>query len=199
MDEGIGKVLAELRRLGLDENTLIVFTSDNGGERFSDSWPLVGGKMDLTEGGIRVPYIVRWPKVVPPDAISKQLIITMDWMPTIIDAADTSSDPNIRIDGVSLLEHLQNPTEQFERDLFWRMKYRNQKAYRTGDWKYLSIEGNEYLFNLAIDARERANQALNQPEKLTEMREHFKDWEANIPPIPDDASVTLVYSKRDMP
>lgn len=199
MDEGIGKVLAELRRLGLDENTLIVFTSDNGGERFSDCWPLVGGKMDLTEGGIRVPYIVRWPKVVPPDAISKQLIITMDWMPTIIDAADTSSDPNIRIDGVSLLEHLQNPTEQFERDLFWRMKYRNQKAYRTGDWKYLSIEGNEYLFNLAIDARERANQALNQPEKLTEMREHFKDWEANIPPIPDDASVTLVYSKRDMP
>ncbi len=66
MDEGIGRILSALKAAGADRNTLVVFTSDNGGERFSDTWPLVGKKMDLLEGGIRVPYIVRWPAKVKP-------------------------------------------------------------------------------------------------------------------------------------
>ena len=201
MDEGIGRIMAELKRLSLDDNTLVVFTSDNGGERFSDSWPLVGGKMDLTEGGIRVPYIVRWPNVVPASTTSNQMIMTMDWMPTILDAANAnaSADPAFGLDGISLLEHLQDPSKQFERELFWRMKYREQKAFRTANWKYLSVDGNEYLFNLAADARERANQSLNQPARLAEMRARFDNWQASIPSIPDDASVTLVYTKQNMP
>jgi arylsulfatase A-like enzyme len=199
MDEGIGRIMAELKRLSLDDNTLVVFTSDNGGERFSDSWPLVGGKMDLTEGGIRVPYIVRWPNVVPASTTSNQMIMTMDWMPTILDAANASADPAFGLDGISLLEHLQDPSKQFERELFWRMKYREQKAFRTENWKYLSVDGNEYLFNLAADARERANQSLNQPARLAEMRARFDSWQASIPSIPDDASVTLVYTKQNMP
>ncbi|MGE0099189.1 MAG: sulfatase, partial [Hydrogenophaga sp.] len=72
MDEGIGQLMAALREEGLEENTLIVFTSDNGGERFSDSWPLVGGKMDLTEGGIRVPWIAHWPAAIPAGTVSTQ-------------------------------------------------------------------------------------------------------------------------------
>jgi arylsulfatase A-like enzyme len=77
MDEGIGWVMAALREHGLDENTLVVFTSDNGGERFSDSWPLVGGKMDLTEGGIRVPWIAHWPAVIAPGNTSSQHCMTI--------------------------------------------------------------------------------------------------------------------------
>lgn len=199
MDEGIGKIMAELKRLGIDKNTMVVFTSDNGGERFSDSWPLVGGKMDLTEGGIRVPYIVRWPDVVPPDSTSAQMTITMDWMPTILEAAQALPSSDFPIDGVSLLKHIRDPSVEFSRELFWRMKHREQRAFRVGSWKYLAVDGNEYLFNVDVDARERANQVHNQPEKMAEMRSRFLSWEKTMPAIPDDASVTLVYTKKDMP
>src|SRR5688572_11874293 len=91
MDEGIGAVLDALRATGAEENTIVVFTSDNGGERFSDTWPLVGKKMDLLEGGIRVPGIVRWPARVSAGRETAQLAITMDWMPTFLDAAGVAA------------------------------------------------------------------------------------------------------------
>ena len=184
MDEGIGRLVREV-----DDDTIVVFTSDNGGERFSDNWPLVGGKMDLLEGGIRVPYIVRWPKarVIP------QLAITMDWVATFLDAADVAPHPDYPLDGVSLLN------EHPRRELFWRMKFRSQKAMRAGSWKWLSIEGNEFLFDLAKDQRERANLAKRQPGMLSELRKRYLDWEASLPPIPDDARVSLVYGPSDIP
>src|SRR5687767_4666604 len=140
MDEGIGKLLE-----AIDENTLVVFTSDNGGERFSDSWPLVGKKMDLLEGGIRVPYIVRWPTRVRP-GISAQHAITMDWVATFLEAANVVPHPEYPLDGISLLRNLEKPEAITGRELFWRMKFREQKAVRSGNWKWLSIEGHEYLF-----------------------------------------------------
>ncbi len=79
MDEGIGRLLDELDRLGLADDTLVVFSSDNGGERFSDNWPLIGGKMDLTEGGIRVPWVAHWPAVIKPGSVSGQHCIK--WLP----------------------------------------------------------------------------------------------------------------------
>jgi arylsulfatase A-like enzyme len=199
MDEGIGTVMAELERLGVGENTLIIFTSDNGGERFSDSWPLVGGKMDLTEGGIRVPYIVRWPAVVPAGGVSDQLAITMDWVPTLLDAGGALPHPDYPLDGISLMPLLREPDWKFERELFWRMNHRDQQAMRAGPWKYLKVDEHEYLFNIEVDARERANQAHNHPERLHDMRARYEMWQQTVPPIPDDASITLVYTKKDMP
>src|SRR4030095_5329983 len=96
-------VLASLPESGADENTFVVFTSDNGGERFSDSWPLVGGKMDLLEGGIRVPYIARWPARVPKAKTASQLAITMDWTATFLSAAGVDPHPDYPMDGVDLL------------------------------------------------------------------------------------------------
>ena len=93
MDEGIGKLMAALQAHGLKDNTLVVFTSDNGGERFSDNWPLVGGKMDLTEGGIRVPWIAHWPAVIAPGNRSEQHCMTMDWSATMLDVAGVAADP----------------------------------------------------------------------------------------------------------
>ncbi|MEN9982645.1 MAG: hypothetical protein RI918_614, partial [Pseudomonadota bacterium] len=92
MDEGIGKIMDSLKAQGLADNTLIVFTSDNGGERFSDSWPLVGGKMDLTEGGIRVPWIAHWPAAIAAGGLSTQSCLTMDWSATMLDAAGVNAD-----------------------------------------------------------------------------------------------------------
>ena len=91
MDEGIGRILFSLKKLKLEKNTLVVFTSDNGGERFSDTWPLVGKKMDLLEGGIRVPYIVRWPAKVKRGGVTAQQAITMDWVATFLDAAGVAA------------------------------------------------------------------------------------------------------------
>jgi len=132
MDEGIGRVLEALTRIGAAENTFVVFTSDNGGERYSDTWPLVGKKMDLLEGGIRVPYIVRWPARVPAGRDTPQLAITMDWVATFLEAAGAAPDSGYPLDGISLLPVLVNPNLRVERDLYWRMKFRNQRAMHRG-------------------------------------------------------------------
>jgi arylsulfatase A-like enzyme len=197
MDEGIGRVLEALRSSGADENTLVVFTSDNGGERYSDTWPLLGKKMDLLEGGIRVPYIVRWPARVKAGGVTPQLAITMDWVATFLEAAGAAADPGHPLDGISLLPVLEGRT--IERELFWRMKFRAQKAMRAGDWKWLSIEGHEYLFNLARDERERANLAKRDPQRMAELKRRYEAWEASLPPIPDDAKFSLVYGPADLP
>jgi arylsulfatase A-like enzyme len=187
MDEGIGRVMAEL-----DDNTFVVFTSDNGGERFADTWPLVGKKMDLLEGGIRVPCIARWPARLPKGKATAQLAITMDWVATFLEAADVAPHRDYPLDGVSLLR------ENAGRDLYWRMKFRAQKAVRSGPWKWLSIEGNEFLFDLSRDPRERANLARREPEKFSGLASRYKSWDASLPPIPDDAKVSLIGGAKEI-
>lgn len=199
MDEGIGKLVAALRAQGLLDNTLIVFTSDNGGERYSDNWPLVGGKMDLTEGGIRVPWIAHWPRVIPAGSSSDQHCMTMDWSATLLDVGGAKASPDFPIDGVSLARVLRKPSDTFERPLYWRMNHRQQRALRQGPWKYLKVDEHEYLFNIAQDARERANLVAREPERLARMREEWLRWEGTVPAIPEDATVSLGYSVKDMP
>ncbi|KZN14608.1 sulfatase family protein [Marinomonas sp. TW1] len=199
MDEGIGRIMETLEKHGMTEDTLIVFTSDNGGERFSDNWPLVGGKMDLTEGGIRVPWVVRWPGVVKKGSVSMQHCMTMDWSRTLLEAGNGVFSPDYPVDGVSLMPVLKGETERFERPLYWRMKHRGQRALRLDDWKYLKVDEHEYLFNITNDARERANLAKRYPDKLADMRQRWLDWNETMPQIPDDATVSLGYSVADMP
>ena len=199
MDEGIGKLMATLEAQGLVDNTLVVFTSDNGGERFSDNWPLVGGKMDLTEGGIRVPWIAHWPAVIAPGSVSTQHCLTMDWSATMLDAAGVKADPAYPLDGISVLSVLKDPVHAFHRPLHWRMNHRGQRALRDGDYKYLRVDGNDYLFNIPADERERANLGKREPERLDAMRTAWEAWNATMPPIPPDATVSLGYSVKDMP
>jgi arylsulfatase A-like enzyme len=199
MDEGIGQVVAALETAGLAEDTLIVFTSDNGGERFSDNWPLVGGKMDLTEGGIRVPYVVHWPRVVGAGGVTAQLAITMDWVATFLAAADVPAHAEHPLDGTSLLPVLRDPRARTDRALFWRMKHRDQRAVREGRWKYLAIGANEYLFDLEADERERASLARRHPDRLAALRARYAEWSAGMPPVPEDARVSLIYTDKDMP
>ena len=199
MDEGIGSLVEALRAQGLLDNTLIVFTSDNGGERYSDNWPLVGGKMDLTEGGIRVPWIAHWPTVIPAGSTSRQHCMTMDWSATMLEIGGGKPHPNYPIDGISLAEVLGHPAQEFERLLYWRMNHRQQRALRQSNWKYLKVDEDEYLFDLTADVRERANLAHRQPERFRAMRETWLAWNATLPAIPDDAAVSLGYSSKDMP
>ncbi len=196
MDEGVGRILDAL---GAAEDTLVVFTSDNGAERFSDSWPFVGKKMDLLEGGIRVPLIARWPGMVRPGGVTAQVAITMDWVATFLAAAGVAPDPAHPLDGISLLPALTDPAAVASRELFWRMKHRRQRAVRSGAWKYLAMDGHEYLFDLSRDARERANFARRYPERLADLRASYEAWASTMPPVPEDAKVSLVYGEADIP
>jgi arylsulfatase A-like enzyme len=198
MDDGIGRILAALAATGAAENTIVVFTSDNGGERYSDTWPLVGKKMDLLEGGIRVPYIVRWPGRVPAGRTTAQLAITMDWVATFLEAAGVAPHRDYPLDGISLLPVLAAPDRSIARELFWRMKFRNQKAMRSGPWKYLSLDGDEFLFDLSVDQRERANRGRLEPLRLKAMRDRYAAWEATIPPLPPEATFSIPFTKADL-
>ena len=205
MDEGIGRIVNLLREKGELDNTFIVFTADNGGERFSDNWPLVGGKMDLTEGGIRVPYIAHWPAVIKAGQVSEQQCLTMDWSETMLvagGARKAMSDKASQAyapDGQSLLGLLADASKTFEQPLFWRMNHRGQRAMRLGNFKYLRVDGHDYLFDLTQDARERANLGKHQPERFAAMRDAWEAWNATMPAIPEDATVSLGYGRADMP
>ncbi len=199
MDEGIGQMVASLRRHGLLDDTLIVFTSDNGGERFSDNWPLVGGKMDLTEGGIRVPWIAHWPAAIAAGGVSAQHCMTMDWSATMLDVAGVAAHPDFPLDGISLAPVLRDPSHRFPRPMHWRMNHRGQRALRDGDWKYLRVDDNDYLFNIPGDARERANKGKREPERLQAMRAQWEAWNDTMPAIPQEAMVHMGYSAKDMP
>ena len=198
MDEGIGRILAALGETDAAANTLTVFTSDNGGERFSDTWPFVGKKMDLLEGGIRVPLIARWPQRIQPGSTTRQIAVTMDWAATMLAAAGVAPHPDYPLDGMDLGPVLDAPTAEIPRDLFWRMKHRDQRAARSGTWKYLSLDGTDFLFDLARDARERANLARREPERLAQLRATYERWAAGMPGLPEEARVSLVYGPADM-
>jgi arylsulfatase A-like enzyme len=198
MDEGIGRILDALESDGLARNTLVVFTSDNGGERFSDTWPFVGRKMDLLEGGIRVPLIARWPESIAAGGITMQTAITMDWVATMLDAAQVAPHPDYPLDGTSLLATFADPSRIVPRELFWRMKHRDQRALRSGTWKYLAQDGFDYLFDLAQDPRERANRAQREPARFEHLRERYASWAASMPAVPDEAKVSLGFVKGDL-
>lgn len=182
LDGNIGKVLAALREDGLDENTLVIFTSDNGGERFSYNWPLSGMKADLREGGVRVPAIVRWPGVVPAGRVSEQAAVTMDWSATLLAAAGAVPDPDYPLDGEDLLPTLQGDAPEHERLFLWRYAASDQDAVRRGDWKYLRSGEDEYLFNLAQDVREQADLKDAEPGVLAELKGEFSAWNAMLLP-----------------
>jgi arylsulfatase A-like enzyme len=186
MDLQVGRVLQALDAGGLAGNTIVVFTSDNGGERFSATWPFTGIKTELLEGGLRVPGLVCWPDRIPAGHVSEQVTITMDWFPTLLEAAGIGPDPDYPPDGISLVPVLTGIGQTQPRKLFWRYKVNRQRALREGDFKYLKIRDNTYLFNVALDPRERANLKERCPELFQRLVADWEAWNATmLPEIPD--------------
>jgi len=175
LDANIGRVLQALDASGLASNTIVVFTSDNGGERFSDTWPFSGMKDELLEGGLRIPSIVRWPGHIAAGSTSEQVMATMDWMPTLLAAAGTSPDVAYPPDGEDLGPILTGRATPRPRKLYWRHYAGSQRAIRDGNWKYLRINGNEFLFDVIADPRERANLKDRERDVFDRLK---RDWEA---------------------
>ncbi len=145
--------------VGRQEDTLVVFFSDNGGERLSDNGPLFHGKYTLWEGGIRVPCLLRWPGVLPNNTVSSQPVIVMDWTASILAAAGVKPPATQPLDGQDVLPLLAGKEAPRERTFFWRLPRPNeqfgQKAVRRGKWKYVHDREVELLFDLENDIGER--------------------------------------------
>ena len=187
LDANVGRVLAALDALDLAGDTIVVFTSDNGGERFSDVWPLTGMKGELLEGGIRVPVLVRWPGRIGAGLRTDQLAVTTDWLPTLLAAAGGAPAPNYPTDGENLLPVLTGATTPHPRTLYWRYKANEQAAVRDGRWKYLKLGGREHLFDVETDPRERAELRAAHPEQFERLKELYAAWSKQMLPYPADA------------
>ncbi len=193
MDLQIGRVLEALRTNNLAENTIVIFTSDNGGERFADTWPFTGRKTELLEGGLRIPAIVSWPARIPLGRTTDQVAISMDWMPTLLAAAGASSDPGFPSDGISLLPVLTENAAPVSRKLFWRYKANAQRAARDGDYKYLKILENTFLFNVIEDPMERANLKERHRDIYDRIIAEWFEWNATMLPEVEE-SVTNSFT-----
>ncbi len=187
LDANIGRVLEKLAELGMEQDTVVVFTSDNGGERFSHNWPFTGIKTELLEGGIRVPFIVKWPGLTEAGSTSATPALSMDFLPTFVAAAGGAAHPDYPSDGMDLAATLRGEDTP-ERTLFWRFFNKDQKAARRGQYKYLKINDNEYLFDIVADPLERGNLKDRMPEIFEELKTAHNTWNANMLTDPNAAS-----------
>ena len=185
MDDGIGVLLDKLESLDLAENTLVIFTSDNGGHTHSRNAPLRDYKGTLWEGGIRVPCVARWPSRIPAGAETDQVAITMDWTATFASLAGLEVKS---FDGIDLTPVLTGTSEGVERTLFWRRRpgprrkgVPIERAAREGSWKVIEPENESpKLFHLGNDISESTDVAGEHPEIMESLRQKLDEWEENV-------------------
>ncbi len=204
LDQNVGRILSELKRLDIEDQTLVILTSDNGG--FINKWhgttvtnnhPLRSGKGSLYEGGVRVPLMIRWPGVTRPGSISHEPVTTCDFYPTISEVLGLDGDAqhNAHVDGESLVELLKDPTAGLERDsLYWHYPHYYQttepvSSIRVGDWKLLEYHRDHRLelFNLANDLGEATNLADRHSDKAAQLQAQLDAWRDQV-----DAQMPIV-------
>ena len=212
LDSRIGKIFKILKKEGQLDNTLIIFTSDNGGMLSGNCWPLKKSKQYLEEGGIRVPCLMQWPRVIPSGTVSAQPSIMMDASVTVLEAGGARKfvAKDRELDGINLLPVLRGEAEMDSKRTFgWRRRdwgatgnYLRQEAYRSGDWKLIrtykylrnqkwSAEYNDELFNLGQDIGEVENLAGKMPQKYQEMKTSFDQWKTEVVNLEPDFFIPL--------
>ncbi len=191
LDDNVGKVLACLKAEGLDENTIVIFTNDNGGQTLTgaNNAPLQGKKGTLLEGGVRVPWAMRWKGKIPAGAVIEKPVIALDLLPTFVEAAGGKVDPAWKLDGRSFLSSIDGTPKtttvtEAPRSLFWRQGGSSgPRAMRRGKWKLLhdrkSGQG-PALFDLSKDIGEANDRSSGNPEVLKAMLKELDAWEKQM-------------------
>jgi N-acetylgalactosamine-6-sulfatase len=188
LDSEVGRVLAALKKHGLEKNTLVIFVSDNGGfAGAANMGPLNGAKSTTLEGGIRVPLIMRWPGRIRAGTTSHQVCATFDLTRSILNLARAKVPVN-RLDGFDIVNHITDRKPDFSRTLFWRGKRgeRIWSAVRAGDLKYVrKTEGQtqEWLFDLSNDLGEKTNLTSKHPKDLARLKKLLAGWEKEVLPV----------------
>jgi arylsulfatase A len=191
MDYQVGRILDTLDRLKIANNTLVIFLSDNGGAYEANIGELKGGKTDLHEGGIRVPFLARWPGRIKVGSVSNEIGHSTDLLPTICSAAEIPLPKNLKLDGINLLPLLQGERKQLERNtVFWQLNlykhlqrhYDKPKPYATeiarrNRWKMLALNGKPVeLFDIEEDIEEKNNLIHEHPDVVKSMNVELQDW-----------------------
>ena len=184
MDRATGNVLDTLRRLGLEENTLVFFISDNGGPTWqttSSNKPLRGYKGQMYEGGIRVPFLMQWKGKLPEDQVYDYPVSTLDVYATAVAAAGKNVLSKWQLDGINLLPFLNDKNKKRPHEtLYWRSG--KNFAIRHGDWKLVKNNSEPQLFNLAADISETNNLAKEKPIKMRQIQGLFDHWSSQMEP-----------------
>jgi arylsulfatase A-like enzyme len=184
VDDGVGRVMESLRRNNVEEDTIVVFLSDNGGaltKNASDNGSLRGAKSDLFEGGIRVPFAMQWKSIIPAGQIYSHPVISLDIMGTITALAGVKIAEDRPLDGVNLLPYLTGENKEAPHDqLFWRKWEQQGMCIRDGDTKLVANtqrHKNSYqLFNVENDLSETKNLRKQNPEKSQQLLEAWEAW-----------------------
>jgi N-acetylgalactosamine-6-sulfatase len=188
MDRCVGRILKALEKRGLARNTVVVFSSDNGGTGSARNDPVTRIKGSTFEGGIRVPAMARWPGVIPEGLVSDQVCITLDFSASIVRIAGATIPPGRDFDGIDILKLVETGRPPQKRRLFWRGRRgeRTRKAVRDGDMKYIwetdGKKSNEYLFDLKNDVSESRNLLEQRPGEARRLKALLADWEQEVRP-----------------
>ena len=174
MDEAIGNLLDLLKDLGQEENTLVLFFSDNGGSGPSDNGPLRGGKTQLFEGGIRVPFLARWPGVLPVGVVHDDFLTALEVFPTLTAVARAESPKGVVLDGFDMLPVLRGKVPSPRTEMFWQR--REDRAARVGPYKWVASAKGSGLFDLSNDVGEQHDLSKKDPELLTRMKTRWETW-----------------------
>jgi len=192
IDDGVGMILTKLKELKLDRNTLVVFSSDNGGEsQVTSNAPLRGGKSSLYEGGIRVPLVIRWPGTVPAGKTCSTPTSNVDFYPSFLDAAGITPGKKQKLDGISILPQLKNPgSEERKEPLFWHYPLAKPHflgghsggAIRQGPWKLIEWfdTGKIELFNIQEDSAETKNLFGQRRETAAVLLKRLRSWRKEL-------------------
>lgn len=189
LDKGVGEIVEKVKAKGIEDNTVIIFVSDNGPAGPGSAGSFRGNKGTLFEGGIRVPCIIKWPGHIKAGTVSDQAALTMDLTASIARIAHTAAPEGLPFDGVDIIKNIEDNKPVYSRTLFWRKQRspRIVKAARDGYMKYLYVKnGNkitEYLFDLKNDPGEKNNLLGQHDEELKKLKGLLKDWEAEVKPV----------------
>ncbi|TLX75765.1 sulfatase [Labilibacter sediminis] len=203
LDLSIGEVLTEIKEKGLEENTLIFFLSDNGGKpkgNYSYNLPLRGEKGQHYEGGVHIPFTVKWKNNIPENITYDKPISSLDIVPTILAAVGEPIQEEWNLDGVNLLPYIKGDDNMTPHEtLFWREG--NKSAMRTLDWKFVKVDDKVELFNISNDPYETTDLAAIHPEKLEELMKLYDEWNANNIPAqygrnPKEFPIEVIRTRR---
>ena len=196
LDQSVGRILTQLTTNGLQENTIVIFTSDNGGltqrygkhDNFTENLPLRRGKGSAYEGGVRVPAIIRWPGVTKPGQVCHEPIMTTDYFPTILEMTKTEDEAHPDFDGRSLVPVLKHANAKLERNLYWHYPH----YHAGGDGPYSAVRSDNYrliefhedqrveLYDLQSDMGEQNNLATQLPNITAELQRDLQRWRQSV-------------------
>lgn len=178
MDEAIGAVMDAVEKAGQTENTIFLFMSDNGGSGNGGNAPLKGNKSTMWEGGLRVPFIARWPGKLPAGKVTDEFLTSLELVPTLVAATGAQAPEGVKLDGFDMMPILRGEAKSPREEMFWQR--RDEKAARIGNWKWSDSAKAKGLYDLSTDIGETKDLSKEKPEVVKMMKQKFADWQTEM-------------------